>query len=68
MKVLRARKYDRVVKLRRYICRAEVNGWWPGKVVNLLMREEGRAMAQVADTSLGHLIEDDGDTHDYDRC
>jgi len=27
--------------------RAEVNGWWPGKVVNLLMREEGRAMAQV---------------------
>jgi len=27
--------------------RAEVNGWWPGKVVNLMMREEGRAMAQV---------------------
>ena len=24
-----------------------MNGWWPGKVVNLLMREEGRAMAQV---------------------
>jgi len=28
--------------------RAEVNGWWPGKVVNLMMREEGRAMAQVS--------------------
>ena len=27
--------------------RAEVNGWWPGKVVNLMIREEGRAMAQV---------------------
>ena len=31
----------------RYFRRAEVNGWWPGKVVNLMMREEGRAMAQV---------------------
>ena len=46
-----------------------MNGWWPGKVVNLLMREEGRAMAQVADTSFGHLIEyaDVDDAHDYDR-
>ena len=33
--------------LMTFICRAEVNGWWPGKVVNLMMREEGRAMAQV---------------------
>ena len=45
------------MKLMRYICRAEVIGWWPGKVVNLMMREEGRAMAQVVDTSFGHLFE-----------
>ena len=46
----------------RYICRAEVNGWWPGKVVNLMMREEGRAMAQVADTTNGHISKDADDT------
>ena len=46
----------------RYICRAEVNGWWPGKVVNLMMREEGRAMAQVANTTVGHISKDGDDT------
>ena len=34
-----------------------MNGWWPGKVVNLLMREEGRAMAQVV-----------GDAHGNEDC
>ena len=29
--------------------RAEVNGWWPGKVVNLMMREQGTTMAQVGE-------------------
>ena len=43
----REKMYGRMVFDDRYICRAEVNGWWPGKVVNLMMREEGRAMAQV---------------------
>ena len=46
----------------RYFRRAEVNGWWPGKVVNLMMREEGRAMAQVADTTNGHISKDADDT------
>ena len=42
---------DENMKLRRNSFRAEVNGWWPGKVVNLMMREEGKAMAQVTCTS-----------------
>ena len=36
-----------------------MNGWWPGKVVNLMMREEGRAMAN---TSNGHISKDADDT------
>ena len=31
-----------------------MNGWWPGKVVNLMMREEGRAMAQVGEDIAGN--------------
>ena len=38
--------------------RAEVNGWWPGKVVNLMMKEEGKAFAQVGHTQLAIMTVD----------
>ena len=41
-----------------------MNGWWPGKVVNLLMREEGRAMAQVGGDADGNEDCDSEDAGD----